>query len=512
MSYPKKLLRLQPQRGFMSDTADHEASEAFYTGVENVEFRDGFATRLQGFRDAYEPEIALIAPGEFYHSVNADLNNLNWWLMCEQNGEIHAMTTGVVSKIDAGMFQSVQRPWQYSSSLLNGIPIISNSLDEPIFWSGTGDAAILPDWPATESCKFISVLKYHIFAMNISGVGGEFDNLVRFSAAAEPGTVPDSWTPQADNDAGSVELSDSPGPILCAYPLGDVLYIYKKNATYQARYVGGQNVFAFRKVQSASGALTPRSVCDVGGAHFIVSDGDILLNDGTTRRSVGESRVRDWLFDQLDSEEWRQLFCTYNRAKDEVIVGFPSNGSTYCNRALVYDLSRDAFGVRDLNQTTHSTTGVIDDETPADTWANRTEVWADAVSPWASSLDIAATDSLVGLQAVTFVQDDVNNSTVLNAAVARAGLTFGEPERVKFVKRVHVRTRRPFGTLNVRVGGQMEPNGAMTWSDTVTISGTESIVNAFAVGRYIAVEVRSDDGNVWKITGIDLEAELRGYF
>jgi hypothetical protein len=271
-------------------------------------------------------------------------------------------------------------------------------------------------------------------------------------------------------------------------------------------------VFSFRKVQSSSGALTQRSVCDVGGAHFIVSDGDIILNDGTTRRSVGESRVKDFLFDNLDPDEFFQLSCTYNPAKDEVIIAYPSNGSAYCDAALVYDMSQDGFGVRALNQVTHVPVGLVTDATPANTWANRTEFWIIATGTWAATLGNKAVDSLMTLNTVEFAQEDVNNGLEIAATVGRTGLTFGEPERIKFVRRVHVRTREAFGELFVRVGGSMQPNSAINWSPEVTLSDTEQIVNAFALGRYIAVEIRGADGVIWKVTGVDLEAELRGYF
>lgn len=506
------MLRLQPKRGFISDTADQEASEEFYTECGNVIFRDGFATRVRGTRATYVPEVAAIAPDEFYHAINTDLTGANWWLMLENDGTVTAMQAGVVDNIDNALFGPVTRPWQYSSALINGIPVISNSLNEPVYWPGAGNLQLLPDWPVTESCKSISVLKFHVFACNISGVGGQFDNLVRWSNATEPGTVPSSWTPAADNDAGSVVLADSPGAILCAVPLGDSLFIYKRAAAYQVRYVGGQNVFSFRRVESASGALTSRSVCDIGGAHLVVTDGDIILTDGTTNRSIGESRVKDWLFDQLDSTESGQLFCEYNAVRDEVVIGFPTIGSQYCNSALIYDISRDAFGVVSLPQVTHAPIGLIRDTTPADTWANRTEVWASATQPWSASPTDTAINSQMFLTAIEFIQSDSPSQTILDAVIGRSGLTFGDPERVKFVKSVRVRTRSTHGDLIVKVGGQMVANGPTTFSNEVVITGNEEIANCFAVGRYITVSIRSADSNPWKITGIDLEAELRGYY
>jgi hypothetical protein len=65
--------------------------------------------------------------------------------------------------------------------------------------------------------------------------------------------------------------------------------------------------------------------------------------------------------------------------------------------------------------------------------------------------------------------------------------------------------------LFVRVGAQELANSPITWSEEQKLSGTEQIVNRTAYGRFIAVEVRGADGVAWKLTGIDMEGELRGY-
>lgn len=511
MSYPKQALELRPTRGFISDTPPHEAAPEYWTVANNVIFRDGFATRILGSRNAYSTALGVAAPGQLMHAVNCDVSDTNYWLLFEDDGTAWAIEGNNATQIDATLLQAVGNPFEHSSALLNGLPVYSNGSDEPTYWAGA-NLVTLPDWTATETCAFLTVFKFHIFALNISGPGGTFHNLVKWSAAAEPGTVPSSWTPAATNQAGDVELSDSPGPVLCAYPLRDSLVIYKKSAMYLVQYVGGNQVFSFRKIQSSSGALTSRSVCDVNGQHFVVTDGDIVLTDGTNRRSVGESRVREWLFDQLDQDHYRNLFCTYNRGRDEVLIGFPSADNEFCNRALVYDVSRDSFGVRDLDQVVHAPIGFVNDETQSNTWADRTDVWADAVDPWGSSTIAAARDSIVHIRQSTMRQQDTGDSEAVAATVGRSGLTFGDPKRIKFVKRVHVKARANYGTLLVRVGASMTPNGTVTWGSEVSITDPEQIVNCFAQGRYIAVEVRTTGSDVWKITGIDIEAEMRGYF
>lgn len=507
----KPLIRLRPTRGFISDTPAHEVGPDFWTQAQNVIFRDGFASRVQGYRSAYGTALAVVSPTEFMHGINAELSDTNYWLLCEADGSVWAVEGSNATQIDAGLFGAVNNPFEYSSGLLNGVPIISNGSDEPVYWDGT-TLKNLPGWTATENANFVAVFKFHIFAMDISGPGGTFRNLVKWSAAAEPGTVPNSWTPAATNQAGSIELSDSPGPVICAYPLRDSLMFYKRSAMYQAQYVEGNNVFEFRKVQSASGALTSRSVCDVNGQHFVVSDGDVLLTDGTNRRSVGESRIKDYLFNSIDQDNYRNLFCVYNRGKDEVLIGYPENGSEFCTRALVYDVSRDSFGVRDLNTVRHAPIGFVNDDTESNTWADRSDTWANAIDVWGSASIEAARDSLVLIDGTTMRQEDTGDAVAIAASLGKYSMSFGESERVKYVRRVHVRAKENYGTLLVRVGGQMEPTGPTTWSPEVAITAPEQIANCSALGRYISVQVRTTGSDVWKITGIDLEGEQRGYF
>jgi hypothetical protein len=107
---------------------------------------------------------------------------------------------------------------------------------------------------------------------------------------------------------------------------------------------------------------------------------------------------------------------------------------------------------------------------------------------------------------------DTDDATSVSAVIGRHDLTFEAPERVKFVRRLHVRAKEGFGTLLVRVGAHMSISDAVTWSAEVPLTEPQQVVNVFAQGRYISFEIRSTGSEVWTITGVDLEAELRGYF
>ena len=511
MSYPKVTAQLRPTRGFISDTPAHEVGPDFYTLMTNVIVCGGFAQRLPGSRSVYSTALGTAAPGQLMHAVNCEVSGTNYWLLFEDDGTAWAIEGANATQIDAALLAAVGDPVSFSSTLLNGVPVISNGSDEPVYWAGA-NLVNLTDWTATESCQFITAFQYHLFALDISGPGGTFRSKLKWSDAAEPGTIPDSWTPGPANQSGDVELSDSPGELLCAYPLRDSLIIYKRSAMYQAKYVGGDNVFNFRKLQAASGALTRRSVCDVNGQHLVVTDGDIVLTDGSNRRSLGEARVKDWLFNQLDQTNYPNLFCSYNRAQGEVLIGFPSSGNEFCDTGLVYNVALDSFGVRDLAAVTHAPVGFINDSTESNTWADRTETWADAVGPWGGSTVSSARDSLVLIHTDEMHQQDVTDAETVTAYLGKYSMPLGDAARLKFLKRIHVKARANYGTLYVRAGAQMEPNDTITWSDEVTITDPEQVVNCFAQGRYLSVEVRSAASDVWKLTGLDLEIEQRGYF
>lgn len=509
MSYPKKMLRLRPTRGVAADPPANEVNEEFYTGASNVHFRAGFAGRVLGSRAVYG---AL--PVAVLQMLNARIDTTNFWLFFGAD-EIHANETSNSDDVTGAALTAVSQPWQWSTTLLNGVPVASNGLDSPRYWAGDVGTpfATLPGWPAATSCKSIVAFQFHLVALDIDGPAGHFEGQVLWSDAAEPGTVPATWTPAADNEAGDAPLSDSPGPALCGVPLRGSLLIYKRSSVYSMDYVGGNDVFSVRQLFSACGALTRHAVADLSdGRHFVVGDGDIYITDGVSRRSVAQDRMRDFVFNQLDQDNYENLFVVYHRAKNEVWVCFPEQGAQYCTLAAVYDVGHDAFGVRVLPNVTCAAIGIVNDTATSEAWVDAAYTWADAARLWNQPNYSLAVESLLTGYGTTAEQHDTQDAVELAASLSRYDLAFGEPERVKFVRRVHVRAQPGFGTLYARVGARMTPTDSIAWSAEVALDEPEQIVNTFAQGRYISVELRSEDDDVWQLSGIDLEAELRGYF
>lgn len=511
MSYPKASKLLQPMRGVNKDTPGHALDDNFYSQVRNVIFRRGFPHRVRGTRDVYETALDTISPGQIVHMINANLNDVNYWLLIEADGSVWAVQGAVATQIDGGLFVAQPDPSLISSTLINGFPALNNSLDEPVYWNGTGNMVTLPGWTATQTCKFMATFRYHLFAMDISGPGGTFRNSVIWSDAAGAGTVPASWTPGPTTSAGFTELADGKGPPLCAIQLRDAMVIYKQTMAYICQFVGGNNIFSFQPLKRSFGTLNRKSVVDVGERHFIVEQGDIVLSDGVNRQSLGESRIKDYLFNQLDQNNFEKLFCVFDAPNSEVTIALPGVGSTLPNIGIVYNMDRDSFGIRDLPNIECAATGYITDLGEDLIWDNDPEPWDDDDTPWDSTVLTASAESLIFSRLDAIELQNTADAVTVAALVGRYDMDFDDAKRLKYIRRLHIEAEIGFGTLFVRVGSRMTVTDTITWQNEVQLDEPDSIVDVSIQGRFISFEIRSNGQAQWVINHVEIEGEMRGY-
>jgi len=111
-----------------------------------------------------------------------------------------------------------------------------------------------------------------------------------------------------------------------------------------------------------------------------------------------------------------------------------------------------------------------------------------------------------------YLGDDTEQTVASNmtAYVERTGLDFGEPNHVKYIKRIWPRIETS-GDITFSVGQQMERSDAISWTDYTFSSGDEKI-DADVSGRFIAIKISSNTNVTWSCQEYDVEYELRGRF
>lgn len=169
------------------------------------------------------------------------------------------------------------------------------------------------------------------------------------------GVSPDRWWCSAINDhtdwtistatqSNSGRLVGGGGPIVGLKAFGaDSIVVYKQNALYHARYVGGEATWQFTEVPEV-GAVGARAMCDIGYAHFIVSPNGFWVYDGARPIRVG-AEVRQWFLDNADFANISATECLYDVMTNRVFVFWRSAGASGLNRALVWHVGTQQWGV-----------------------------------------------------------------------------------------------------------------------------------------------------------------------
>jgi hypothetical protein len=502
--------QLRPSSGALLDIDSLEIADQYLSVANNVNTRKGFPSRIGGRRIAY-PVSAGHAPNDPLHLRNLFLNTFNWWMSFGASN-IYGIEGGTPHDISFAGQHTVANTSDWVSALLNGIPVFTNGADPLLYWNGDGatHALAVTGWPVGTVCKAVAAFRFHLFAMNISNGSGTFENMIMWSAAADPGALPSSWTPLVSNEAGSAILADTPGRCICGVPLQTQLLVYKPTSCYAVEYVGQPplNIFTVRPTVRSTGALSPHTVIDLDTKHLVMGNDDIVLFDGQTVTSIAENRIKTFLANQIDETNAHNAFIIRDLSKREVWVCVPESGSTFATVAHIWDERRDTWVTRDLNQVRYGTTGFVSDTTINKTWDAAAATWDASVGVWGGD-DTSSTTSVVTAEPNTIYMEDTPTLVSITGRIARYDLGFDDDTMVKVTSRVWVEGSGPglIGML-VRLGARDSTDEDITWG--VFVSRQAGGTPYEVTGRYISVEVKQTGTNAWTVDRITIEASYNG--
>lgn len=505
----KKYLR--PSGGHNLDIPSLELPDNILSLARNVHTRKGFPSRIGGRRACYTVDAGS-APTDPMHLLNFPLNNLNWWLLFS-NQNIYAVEGSNFYDVSIASQLTIADPHEWSSTLLNGIPVFSNGKNLPHYWTGDSadDAIVLPGWPANTSCKFIVAFRYHLFALNIDGPSGTFENLIMWSNATEPGAIPDTWTPAASNEAGSTILADTEGRCIAGAALGAQLMIYKPTSMHILEYAGQQpdNIFTVRPAVRSTGLLSPHALSIVKTQHAVVGNDDVVLTDGVNVRSIADNRIKQYLVNSIDETNAQNVFTVYDKNQKELWVCTPEPGNQFATVAHIWDQVRDSWVTRDLINVRYGTTGYVTDQAPSDIWNDDSQPWDADFAPWNGG-NTSAKERVVLAQDSMMYVEDTNDNVTVNAVIQRLDLTFDDPDQIKVTTRVYIEgAGLGLSTLFFRLGSRNDTNAPITWGaySTRQAGGKEYEIS----GRFISIEISNNtDAEPWTVTRYGIEAEYDG--
>jgi hypothetical protein len=521
-------------RGVIQDEPAYELPpEAWSTGTNMRLFADGVET-LGGQAETLgtNPRTVSSATVTPYFIMYVASAAQPWWLWASLT-DIYVFDGTVDTKItrSSGGTYSATDAKDWYGTILGGIPILGTKADIPQFWNSYSDStkmANLTNWPSGLTARVIRTFAPYLLALNTTLSGTNTPHRIRWSATADPGSLPPTWDyTDPTHDAGQNDLPDvNSGIILDGAELQGQFYIYKESAVWRVQFIGGVFIFAFQSFLETAGLLCTRGVATTGDGlrHCFVSQDDILVHNGYVAESLLSKKMKRYLFNLIDTSHYDTSFMFCNPFEEEMWFCFPTQGSTEPNHAIIWNYRYNALTEADFNYVNFCATSIGTIAVLAgNPWNTATGSWQSDLNPWVQGgpqrrrtvLANSQTSKLLALDSGTTNDGAPFTGTLQRTGISiigrkRTGEWIEDFETRKLVQRVWPKVAN--GMCNVRIGYQDLPNGAVRWTPYQTFTPQLQVYVDGVLGSGRSVAIEFSGTNAFHIDGYKLDLATTGRF
>lgn len=178
-----------------------------------------------------------------------------------------------------------------------------------------------------------------------SGTTVNYPTTVRWSQAFANTGIPATWEPTLTNVANEQEVPVR-GPLIDGFFLGGNFYVCSYWDTVVFSPIAYQSttapVFGVRLFNQGRGLINNNCWSNTDASVYGVDSRDIWVFDGSNFSPLGNQKVRDYFFANLNPVYSDRIFMVNNTQKNQIEVYFPNLTSTgWCNEMLSwrYDLN-----------------------------------------------------------------------------------------------------------------------------------------------------------------------------
>ena len=345
--------------------------------------------------------------------------------------------------------------------------------------------------PTASRVTLISPTTRHLIHLGTEttiGTSSTQDNMfIRFSDREAINT----YTPTATNTAGSQRLQDGT-KILAATKAKENILVWTDNALYTMKFVGAPFTFGFDQVGTNCGIIGKNAAVEIDGAAFWMSAKGFFLFDGTVKSLP--CTVEDFVYDNFDTTKGQQVYAGLNNLYTEIIWYYPSSGSEYNDKYVVYNYGEN-------------------------TWYTGTEArtsWIDATvyqNPFATKYDVSASGTFPaivgesGLGQTTYFEHEVGTdqvnpngtTTTISSFIQSfdfdiANPEMGEGEFFLAVRRFIPDFKNLQGNAKVTLAVKRFPQQSSTNTSLspFTITPSTNKKDTRARGRYVNIKIEND--------------------
>ena len=324
------------------------------------------------------------------------------------------------------------------------------------------------------------------------------DMFIRFSDQEDLNT----YAPTVTNAAGSQRLQDGTR-IMGAIVAKENILVWTDNALYSMKFVGAPFTFGFEQVGTNCGLIGMNAAVEIDGVAYWVSNNGFFMFDGTVKTLTAS--FEDYVYNDFATTKCQQVYAGINNLFSEVVWYYPSSGSTYNDRYVVFN-----YGESNPQQ------GLV--------WYTGTEPrtsWIDAIvypKPYATKFDSSESGTFpsivgeTGLGQTTFYEHEVGTDQINPDGTTSVITSFiksydfdldlqGDGEFFLSISRVLPNFKTLTGTATFTMGIKAYPSDTQTTSPYSPFSVTSSTqkFNTRARGRFGNVKIENQSaGEDWR--------------
>ena len=339
------------------------------------------------------------------------------------------------------------------------------------------------------------------------------DMFIRFSVDENI----NEYTPEATNTAGTQRIQDGT-KIIGALVAKENILVWTDNALYTMKFVGAPFTFGFEQVGTNCGLIGKNAAIEIDGVAYWMGNNGFFSFDGTV--NTLPCSVEDYVYDDIDTTKGQQVNAGINNLFTEVVWWYPTAGSEFNNRYVVFNY------------------GQSNGQLPMGNWYTGVNVnsirtsWIDSLvypKPYATAYNSSndGTFPVVigqsGLGASVFFEqetgtDQVNpdgSTTILTSFVQSFdfSLQANQSEIFLAMRRFLPNFKVLTGNNQVTIGVSDYPSDsvAATRLSPFTIDATTDKVDTRARGRYASIKIENINlGETWRFGTFQVDLQPDG--
>ncbi len=339
------------------------------------------------------------------------------------------------------------------------------------------------------------------------------DMLIRFSVDEDI----NNYTPEATNTAGTQRLQDGT-KIMGSLVAKENILVWTDNALYAMKFVGAPFTFGFEQVGTNCGLIGKNAAIEIDGVAYWMGNNGFFSFDGTV--NTLPCSVEDFIYDDIDTTKGQQICAGINNLFTEVVWWYPTAGSAFNDRYVVYNYGQDNAGLPMGNWYTGTNTNSI-----------RT-TWIDSLvypKPYATAYNSTATGTFpviqgeTGLGQTVFFEHEIGTDQVNPDGSTTALTSFIRSFSFSLQKdqaEVFLAMRRFLPNFKVLIGNNQvtvsvkdfpADTSSATALSPFTITSNTTQIDTRARGRYANIKIENTGaGESWRFGTFQVDLQPDG--